>query len=469
MFHSIDEQAIIAQCTPRGSGAIALLRLSGLNAISIAQKISKLASGKTFQELPTHTIHYGYIVDSNDNHIDHVLFFLMHAPQTFTGQDTVEISCHNNQFIIEEIITLIVRAGARMAQQGEFTKRAVLNDKIDLVQAEAINELINAQTQVALKKSLEQLKGSFSYWVASIEKQLIKALALSEASFEFLDEEMEFAPQIQEIIYSIQTTITAVKKTFNQQQQIRQGIRVAIIGSVNAGKSSLFNALLNQERAIVTAIAGTTRDVIEATLTKNGNFWTVVDTAGLRQTNDVIEQEGIRRSFEEAHKADIILLVYDNSREITREEKQVYEQFAEQYASKIITVFTKSDTLESLDLTLARSITQSLEQTTRNPILVSSKTKQNIETLEQIIEKKISNLFESIESPFLLNQRQHQLLIALEATLVQINQQLSNKPIAYELLSIHIQDAIVHLAEITGKSVSEAGMDAVFREFCVGK
>lgn len=469
MFHSIDEQAIIAQCTPRGSGAIALLRLSGLNAISIAQKISKLPSGKIFQELPTHTIHYGYIVDPNGNHIDHVLFFLMRAPQTFTGQDTVEISCHNNQFIIEEIISLIIRAGARMAQQGEFTKRAVLNDKIDLVQAEAINELINAQTQVALKKSLEQLKGSFSYWVASIEKQLIKALALSEASFEFLDEEMEFAPQIQEIIYSIQTTITAVKKTFNQQQQIRQGIRVAIIGSVNAGKSSLFNALLNQERAIVTAIAGTTRDVIEATLTKNGNFWTVVDTAGLRQTNDVIEQEGIRRSFEEAHKADIILLVYDNSREITREEKQVYEQFAEQYASKIITVFTKSDTLESLDLTLARSITQSLEQTTRNPILVSSKTKQNIETLEQIIEKKISNLFESIESPFLLNQRQHQLLIALEATLIQINQQLSNKPIAYELLSIHIQDAIVHLAEITGKSVSEAGMDAVFREFCVGK
>ena len=226
----------------------------------------------------------------------------MRSPKTFTGQDTVEITCHNNQFIIEEIINLAIANGARLAQQGEFTKRAVFNGKIDLVQAEAINELIHAQTQLALKQSLAQLTGSFSHCLASLEKELLKALALSEASFEFLDEEMDFAPQIQALISSLQNTITGIKKTFNQQQQIRQGIRIAIIGSVNAGKSSLFNALLNQDRAIVSAIAGTTRDAIEAGVYTKGNYWTLVDTAGLRQTHDIIEQEGIKRSLKRHKK-----------------------------------------------------------------------------------------------------------------------------------------------------------------------
>ena len=258
MFHSIDDQTIIAQCTPRGSGAIALLRISGINAIEVTAHIAKLTGQKTLLDAVTHTIHYGSIVESNGTIIDNVLFLIMRAPKTFTGQDTVEITCHNNQFIIEQIIALAIANGARVAQEGEFTKRAVLNGKIDLVQAEAINELIHAQTQMALKQSLSQLNGSLSNWLVSIEQELLKALALSEASFEFLDEEMEFAPQISAMITHVMGTITEIKKTYNQQQQIRQGIRVAIIGSVNAGKSSLFNALLNQNRAIVTAIAGTT-------------------------------------------------------------------------------------------------------------------------------------------------------------------------------------------------------------------
>lgn len=456
MFLSHDEQTIIAQCTPRGSGAIALLRICGINAIEIVDRVSCLASGKKLIDLPTHTIHYGSIVNKTAI-ADNVLFLLMRAPKTFTGQDTVEISCHNNQFIIEEIISLAINAGARLSQEGEFSKRAVMNGKIDLIQAEAINELIHAQTQMALRQSLAQLEGSFSQWLSILEKDLLKALALSEASFEFLDEEMEFSPQIMHIISSVQTKIISIKKTFNQQQHIRQGIRIAIIGSVNAGKSSLFNALLNQNRAIVNAQAGTTRDVIEAGLFKNGNYWTLVDTAGLRQTHDIIEQEGIKRSLEEAHKADIILLAFDSSREITAQEMAVYDEIQAQYPNKIIHVLTKAD---CLDARVPYS---------HNAISVSSHNKQNIDSLESALKQKIAMLFALIESPFLLNQRQHNLLRALESKLTDINTMLTQKPVAYELLSIHLNDAIAHLAELSGKAISEAGMDMIFREFCIGK
>ena len=454
MIFSCDEQTIIAQCTPQGSGAIALLRMSGNHAIAIAKKISVLASGQQLDTLATHTIHYGHIIDTDSAHIDQVLFLLMHGPKTFTGQDTVEITCHNNQFIIEKIIRLAIAAGARLAQEGEFSKRAVLNGKIDLIQAEAINELIHAQTQLALKNSLAQLEGSFSHWIASIEKELLKGLALCQASFEFLDDEIEFAPQIQALIQSVHAMITQVKKTFSQQQQIRQGIRIAIIGSVNAGKSSLFNALLNQERAIVTAIAGTTRDTIEAGVYTHNNFWTLIDTAGLRSTDDSIEQEGIKRSMEQAQNADIILLVYECARNLSAQEEKVYEELKSNYAQKIITVYNKSDMVA---LPIAKAIA------------ISSKTKDNIATLEQAIEEKITHLFTAIESPFLLNQRQYSLLLSLENKLHEMAPLFHTSSVAYELLAIHLTDAIAQLAQLSGKEVSESSMNLIFKEFCIGK
>jgi tRNA modification GTPase len=498
MIHTPDEQTIIAQCTPRGSGAIALLRISGANAIAIADAIAQLPGHKKLAAQSSHTIHYGSIINHDGSIVDTGMFLLMQAPKTFTGQDTIEITCHNNQFIVEQIITLAIAAGARLAQEGEFTKRAVLNNKIDLIQAEAINELIHAQTQQALKQSLAQLKGSFSQWIETLEKDLLKALALSEASFEFLDEEMEFAPQIIALITHIQKNIAHIKITFNQQQQIRQGIRIALIGSVNAGKSSLFNALLKHDRAIVTPIAGTTRDSIEAGITRNGNNWTLVDTAGLRQTDDVIEQAGIKRSLEEAHKADIILLVIDSTRSLTAEENAVYQQLHEQYADKIICVATKADivlrdasdeapqderkgafTSEHIEDWVEEQDEQSvvspfaLRSTARcvskGGIPISSKTNHNIDLLEQLIEQKIASLFATIASPFLLNQRHYTLLLALEKKLHEIQAMLEQKSVAYELLSIHLNDAIASLAELSGKEISEAGMDMIFREFCIGK
>jgi tRNA modification GTPase len=451
------EPPIIAQCTPSGSGAIALLRLSGSNALSVADAISALPSTKKLSAQPTHTIHYGHVVDAHSNQIDQVLFLVMRTPHTFTGEDTIEITCHNNPFIIQNILDAALVAGARMAQEGEFSRRAVTNNKIDIVQAEAINDLIHANTQLALKQSLSQLEGSFTHWITTIEKQLIKALALSEASFEFLDEEnMEFNLQIKEIIEQILTNITQLQTTFNQQQQIRSGIRIAIIGSVNAGKSSLFNALLNQERAIVTDIAGTTRDVIEAGLYKNGNYWTLIDTAGLRTTNDIIEQMGIERSHEQAHKADIILLVFDGSCAISDGEKQVYQELLDTYRDKIIVVRNKAD------------LVQQAHQLFDNTHTVSTHDQTSVNALETAIQEKITSLFHSISSPFLLNQRHFNSLTSLEQKLHIIVGMLTHKP-SYELISYHLNDALTNLSELTGKTISEAGMDAVFREFCVGK
>jgi tRNA modification GTPase len=449
---------IIAQCTPQGSGAIALLRLSGENAFTVADAISKLTGTKTLSTQPTHTIHYGWVVDANGNHIDQVLFLLMRAPHTFTGDDTVEITCHNNPFIIQNILQCAITAGARLAQEGEFSRRAVENNKIDILQAEAINELIHANTQLALKQSLSQLEGSFTQWIALLEKQLIKALALSEASFEFIDEEnMEFNLQIKEIIDEVLATSNKLKNAFSQQQQIRQGIRIAIIGSVNAGKSSLFNKLLQQNRAIVTNIAGTTRDAIEAGLYKNDNYWTLIDTAGLRTTDDIIEQMGITRSHEEAHKADIILLVFDGSHKLTDAESAVYQDLLNLYAHKIIIINNKTD------------LPQQPNPLIKDKAVIAAAHNDNSNTqIESAIQSKISSLFASIESPFLLNQRHYNALLSLENKLHLIVNMVITNP-QYELISYHLNDALATLSELTGKTISEAGMDAVFREFCVGK
>jgi tRNA modification GTPase len=449
---------IIAQCTPQGSGALALLRLSGKNALFIADQLSDMPSDKALSLQKTHTIHYGWVIDADRNRLDQVLFLIMHAPRTFTGEDTVEITCHNNPFIIASIINAAVTAGARVAHAGEFSQQAVLNNKITVTQAEAINELIHANTQQALKQSLAQLQGSLSNWIHTIEQKLITALAFSEASFEFIDEEsMEFASEICHIITEVLQDILQLKKTFNQQQHIRQGIRIAIIGSVNAGKSSFFNALLGKDRAIVTHIAGTTRDVIEAGLYKNGNYWTLIDTAGLRTTDDVIEQIGITRSYEEAHKADVILLVFDGSQPLITHEIQVYQELISLFQSKIIIIQNKSDIKE-----------HATQFTTEPTITISAKTRHNIEYVETVIQEKIETLFCSIDSPFLLNQRHYNSLMSLEQNLHVIIPMLNGSR-SYELISYHLQESLVALSELSGKSISEAGMDAIFRQFCVGK
>ena len=456
---SHDETAIIAQCTPHGSGAIALLRLTGANAIEIATRMSKCASEKNIAQVPTHTIHFGWVVDTDGNNLDQVLFLVMHAPRTFTGQDTVEITCHNNPFIIESIIQQALLHGARVAREVEFSRRAVQNNKIDILQAEAIKDLIHANTSVALKSSMAQLEGSLSAWSQHIEKGLLKALAYCEASFEYLDEEMEFASDVQKILETLVADIETMNVQFNQQEQIRQGIRIVIIGAVNAGKSSLFNALLKKDRSIVTEVPGTTRDTVEAGLYRNGNYWTLVDTAGLRQTDDMIEQIGIDRAMNEAKTADVVVLVYDGSRAMTLEEHAVYADLHQKYAGKIIVVRNKSD-LPRMQQTLLSA----------DEYTCSRASKTAVDAIESAIQEKIKQLLSTCNAPYLLNQRQMHELQTLKKHIEQILAMLSDDTnVQYELLAVHIKDALQIISSLTGKSISEQGMDTIFREFCVGK
>ncbi|CDK30673.1 tRNA uridine-5-carboxymethylaminomethyl(34) synthesis GTPase MnmE [Candidatus Babela massiliensis] len=455
-----DQETIIAQCTPNGKGAIALVRLCGSNVREVVSKISYLPNNN-IENLSSGTVNFGFVIDDQNNKIDQVMFIIMDGPKTFTGQNTIEITCHNNPFIIQKIISQAVKHGARLAQEGEFTKRAFLNDKIDLIQAEAINELIHANTQLALKKSLSQLQGSFSNWIYKLEKELIRTLAWSQATFEFLDEEVNFNQQIKDHLLKLVKDIKILKKTFDEQQQIRQGIRIALIGSVNAGKSSIFNNLLNQKRAIVTNIAGTTRDAIESGIYLNGNYCTLIDTAGLRQTDDIIEQEGIKKSFEEAAKADIILLIFDQSREINQEEEKVYKELLNQYSKKIILIANKIDLENKTSLNRIFDV--------HKPIKISSNTKENFNTLEQNIELKILELFSSIESPFLLNKRHFNNLINIENQINTVIEMFNNDMVHHELVAYHLNNIIETISDLTGKTVSEAGLDMVFKEFCVGK
>ncbi len=451
-----DNTPIIAQCTPSGNGAIALLRICGTNVRQLCNAFCTIP-GKSIDVVASHTIHYGSVVDDKGATIDTVLFFVMDGPRSFTGQDTIEISCHNNPFLIEKIIEQAIKAGARTAQNGEFTKRALLNGKLDLVQAESINELIHATTHESLKRSLAQVEGSLSNWIAQLEEQLLKALCLSNASFEFLDEEdMEFGIQINGIIAETHAKVARLLNTYDSQKQIREGFRIALIGSVNAGKSSLFNALANEQRAIVTAQAGTTRDVIEAPIIHNGNYWTIIDTAGLRATTDVIEKEGIDRSYLQAEKADLILLVYDTSTTMSQITFQQYKALHENYKDKVIVVANKTD-LKKAQTPLAP-----------NEIAVSHQANSAQKKLLPAIARHIKQLTADSASPFLINKRHTHLLKEIGDKLIHI-QAMIEQDNPYELISHELQETLGTLSQLTGKSVSEQALDGVFKQFCVGK
>jgi len=482
-----NEQPIIALCTPRGSGAIALIRLCGPTAVAVVDSFAQLSSGKKLVDCATHTIHHGFVVptcvrtepvevrsassfdklkmSANTTHIDSVLFLLMKAPKTFTGQDTVEITCHNNPFIIDRIIEIAIQAGARQAHAGEFTRRAFLNKKIDLVQAEAVADVIHAQSEEALVRSMATLEGSLSHAIASIKNQIVTLLAFVEASFEFLDEEQrdfDFDHEIKRQLEAIQEFVASVKKDYPLQQQIKEGLRLVILGSVNVGKSTLFNALLDKERAIVSPIAGTTRDSIDATVYKNGAFWSFVDTAGLRQTGDIIEQQGIERSMQQASMADVIVLVLDGSAHLLDHEQKEYQKILDLYESKSIIVINKIDKNNKIEQHQHPLITKA-------PVVyTSAHCRKGLDTLEHAIEEKKQSLFSQCETPFLLNQRQCSLLGQIEQDLGSLALQMRDS-LHYELVAYQLHNLGEKASELTGEKVSEQVLDTIFNQFCVGK
>lgn len=458
-FISYNDQTIVALCSPQGPGAIGLIRFSGVDVFDVVDQLGLLASGKKLSEQSTHTIGYGWVVDKQKQPIDQVLFLIMHAPRTFTGQNVIEITCHNNQFLIEKIIDRALECGARLAGNGEFTQRAVMLGKMDLLQAEAVNDLIHAQTAESLKYSLQQLQGSLSSWIAEIEVAVLEILAFCEGSFEFLDEELEFASDIEIRLLALTEKIQKLLKTFSKQQYIKEGIRIALIGCVNAGKSSLFNGLLAKKRSIVTAVPGTTRDSIEAGMFRDGEFLTFIDTAGIRKTDDVIEQEGIDRSFEQAAHADIILLVLDGSTCLSGDVEIAYRDVYQKYCNKIIVVHNK------IDLGIAENILDFDGKAVR----VCAQLGSGVDDVYSAIKKKVEDLKGSDAITCLLNKRQHDLLVKFQEQLFEILPMVQRRRIDYELVSCQLKEALQSLSEMTGRSISQTALDKVFQTFCVGK
>lgn len=450
---------IVAQCTPKGPGAIALLRLCGDGVFDMADFFSVLYCGKKLSEIESHSIAHGFLVDKDKKKIDNVLFLIMKAPKTFTGQDTLEITCHNNQLIVECIIETAIFYGARLAQQGEFTKRSFLNNKIDLLKAEAIHELILAPSSKHVEAALSQLDGSLSLYIKDIEKKLYQILSFAQASFEFIEEEnIQFRDAITNILQEIISKIAWIKKYYNQQNRIKDGIRVSIIGSVNAGKSSLFNALLQKKRALVSDIPGTTRDTVENSLQKNGTFLTLIDTAGIRKTDDILESQGINRSYQEAESADIILLVINRATILSEQEINIYDDLFSRYKNKIIVVYTKID--------LEKHTTFSLSHEPSCIIEVSEKIPSTISALEQMLMKKIEE-FIDYDTPIIVSLRQFNLLLSVEQKLQAIESKIMQG--SYEIIAAETVIAIEILQEVTGKTISEKSMDLIFQHFCVGK
>ena len=455
---------IAAIATPLGEGGLAVVRLSGLRAFSIADACFRPA-GKSSQKpsaAPTHTIQFGHIVHE-DKVIDEVLLSVLRAPRTFTREDTVEISCHGGILPAKLVLDALLVAGARLAEPGEFTRRAFLNGRIDLTQAEAVADLIHSRTELALAAANEQLAGKLSQRINQLRDDLLLTLAHVEAHIDFPDEDI--APDTKEALLQRLSHGIAfmdeLLRTANEGQILRRGIRAAIIGRPNAGKSSLLNQLLGRDRAIVSPIAGTTRDTIEETANIRGLPVVFIDTAGLREAHDEIEREGIRRSRESLAQAELILHILDASEPLTESDEQYFSEFANK---KRILVRNKSDLPAKLILPDSGITHHAL------PIVnVSCATGQGIEELKDTIKSLIwSGEINAQMLQVMINSRHQEALNRARSATRQALEALRGDA-TLEIVAMELRIATNAVGEIVGKTSTEDLLDSIFSAFCIGK
>lgn len=449
------QDTIVALATPPGVGAIGIIRLSGADAIIIADKIF---TGKKLSGQKSHTVHFGHIIaPPQEEAIDEVVATVYKNPKSYTGEDVVEISGHGSPYILGKIIEACITAGARLAKPGEFTQRAFLNGKLDLAQAEAVADLIAANNKAAQQTALNQLRGGFSNDLKLLRDELINFAALIELELDFSDVDVEFADRnkFRALISNLKSQISTLLHSFKLGNAIKNGISVAIIGKPNAGKSTLLNALLNEERAIVSDIAGTTRDTIEETLNINGVLFRLIDTAGIRDhSSDHIETLGIERSKQNAEKADIIIHLVDLT------DKEDYEfDWLKSYESKTITVFNKADLVNETPATTA--------QTPR--LFLSAKKREGIELVKQALYDKGIGEEINTESTIVTNARHHEALQKIMESIDAIETGMINN-LSGDLLTIDIRRALHYLGEITGQvEVDRDILGTIFGKFCIGK
>ncbi len=462
------KQTIAAIATPPGMGAIAVIRVSGERAVDITSTIFRpLKKGKKLSEQNPYTVHYGSIMDG-DREVDQVLVSLFRAPHSYTGEDVVEISCHGSVVIQQQLLELLVRHGAKLAKPGEFTLRAFMNGKIDLSQAEAIADLIASTSEMARRVALNQMRGGISTKLAELRNELLRFTALVELELDFSEEDVEFANrnELEQLVNSIIAEIDKLTTSFSQGNAIKAGIPVTIAGRPNVGKSTLLNRLLNEEKAIVSEIAGTTRDAIEDTIHLGGINFRFIDTAGLRQATDTIESIGIERAFAKIEKARIVLYVTDaqsNSDEIVSEVESFSKKIAP--SQSLIVLVNKEDksTQEHVD-----KIISTLRAKGYSALAISAKAGHNVEQLQQQLIAIGKNDMPENEDVIVTNIRHYNALQSARANLEQVLNGL-HANLSGDLLTIDISQAIENLGEITGEISNDEVLGYIFSKFCIGK
>lgn len=447
-------ETIAAIATPPGEGGVAIIRISGREALDVAAKIF---SGPV-KEYKSHTVHYGHILNIEGKRIDDALLVVMLGRRSYTGEDTVEIHCHGGSLITRRVLDAVLQAGARAAKPGEFTFKAFINNKIDLAQAEAVQELICAKNEYALNAAEEQLKGTLSQKIGDFQKQLTLIAAILEAWVDFPEEGLEFA-SMDEICTDLNAIIETMQKlqgTFHDGRIVSEGISLCLIGSPNVGKSSLMNALLDKERAIVSHIPGTTRDVLEDHMRLNGLNFKLTDTAGIRVTSEEIEQEGIRRSKKAMQQADLILLVLDASKGL---DAQDYGLLDELPPHKTIAIWNKID-LPHADLPSLRL---------QHAVKLSAKQKIGLEELRKTIDAVIwQNGLPSREEVMITNVRHKEALSEAIDACQNVFHGLKTG-VSPEFLSMDMRKSLSDLGKIIGTNITEDILTAIFSKFCIGK
>ncbi|MDH7448159.1 tRNA uridine-5-carboxymethylaminomethyl(34) synthesis GTPase MnmE [Aquimarina sp. 2201CG14-23] len=462
----ISQDTIVALATPAGAGAIAVIRVSGKDAIGICAPLFHSIRGKDLNKQKSHTIHLGHIKD-DERVLDEVLISLFKGTNSYTGEPTVEISCHGSSYIQQEIIQLLLRKGCRIANAGEFTLRAFINGKLDLSQAEAVADLIASDSEASHQIAMQQMRGGFSNEIKKLRDELLNFASLIELELDFAEEDVEFAnrTQFQDLISRITKVLKRLIDSFAVGNVIKNGIPVAIVGEPNVGKSTLLNALLNEERAIVSDIAGTTRDTIEDEINIGGIGFRFIDTAGIRDTKDVVESIGIKKTFEKIEQAQVVIYLVDSS-ELTvdglQQLKTEIGKIKNKYPQKpLIVVANKVD---KLDETQISSLTSEID----NIHLLSAKQNLGVEALQNKLLDFVNTGALRNDETIVTNSRHYDALLKALEEIQKVQYGIDNG-LSGDLMAIDIRQALYHFGEITGEITSDDLLGNIFANFCIGK
>ncbi len=456
-----DFDTIGAISTSIGEGGIAIVRISGDKAKDVVEKIFQAKNGQSIKDMKSYTMKYGYIIDENNNHIDEVIVSFMKGPRSFTAEDTIEINCHGGVVATNKVLEQIIKQGVRLAEPGEFTKRAFLNGRIDLSQAEAVIDIINAKTDLSMKSALMQSEGLISKEIRGLREKLLSTIAHIEATVDYPEDDLEEVTSEMAIrdLDIIRKEIKGFIETAEEGKILREGLSTVIVGKPNVGKSSLLNALTKENRAIVTDIPGTTRDVIEEYINISGIPIKIIDTAGIRETDDVVEKIGVERSRAKINDADLIILILDSSNELTEEDKEIINHICNK---KYMILLNKSD----LNSKITQKDLENINCT--NIYNISAKTGEGIDEVRTAIKDMFFKGEISTNNVIITNTRHKEALLrAYECIESAINT--LNYTFAIDLASIDIRNAWTFLGEITGDSLEENIIDKIFKDFCLGK